>query len=359
MRYDGVEFGNCMGHAIRKGKSMRSQAQIEASRRNGALSRGPVTEEGKARCQRNALRHGLAARKIVLLDEEEQSFREYHEAFVRDLRPRSALEETLIERIALASWRLRRAAWMEAGIIQVDQEAAHNRQTGQFSTHKRTEAWQEPAPAVMGYVLREALGKKNCVYDVIGRYERRLERGMYAAIRELRALRQEGGEAARETMGEPEGEERHTASACVPAETVAKEDGHARSDRPCEPACVPALAEAPAGGDGAPAGRQAEDASMILPKEPKTESQPATSAALPAEQRARSPFASAAPSTRPHASGGGEAWPADPRPAARPAPAGPAGAAGIQSPFAGRQGQAPLADRARGAGPPPPAKEQT
>ena len=34
----------------------RSPAQIEASRRNGTRSEGPVTEEGKARVARNALK---------------------------------------------------------------------------------------------------------------------------------------------------------------------------------------------------------------------------------------------------------------------------------------------------------------
>jgi hypothetical protein len=39
----------------------RTPAQIEASRRNGARSKGPVTAEGKARASRNALKHGLTA----------------------------------------------------------------------------------------------------------------------------------------------------------------------------------------------------------------------------------------------------------------------------------------------------------
>ena len=48
----------------------RSPAQIEASRRNGARSKGPVTAEGKARASRNALKHGLSAMEPLVLEDE-------------------------------------------------------------------------------------------------------------------------------------------------------------------------------------------------------------------------------------------------------------------------------------------------
>ena len=48
----------------------RSPAQIAASRRNGARSKGPVTEEGKERASRNALKHGLTSMHHLVLEDE-------------------------------------------------------------------------------------------------------------------------------------------------------------------------------------------------------------------------------------------------------------------------------------------------
>jgi hypothetical protein len=50
-----------------------SAAKLEANRRNAQKSCGPRTEEGKNRSKLNAVKHGLRAATLVLLDEDAQA----------------------------------------------------------------------------------------------------------------------------------------------------------------------------------------------------------------------------------------------------------------------------------------------
>jgi hypothetical protein len=70
-----------------------SNARAEASRRNGAKSRGPRTAEGKARAAQNAVKHGMRAQKyIVLPDENAVEFAALQTALFEELAPVGALQ---------------------------------------------------------------------------------------------------------------------------------------------------------------------------------------------------------------------------------------------------------------------------
>jgi hypothetical protein len=84
----------------------------------GARTRGPKTAAGKARSARNALKHGLRARVMVLLDDEDVAdFAAFGAAVRAKLAPVGGFQADLVARIVSASWRARRADRLEAALL--------------------------------------------------------------------------------------------------------------------------------------------------------------------------------------------------------------------------------------------------
>jgi hypothetical protein len=78
-----------------------SSARAEASRKNGAKSRGPKTPAGKARSAQNALKHGMRAQKYVVLPEEDAAeFAALEATLTLELAPQGVLQSILVGRIA-------------------------------------------------------------------------------------------------------------------------------------------------------------------------------------------------------------------------------------------------------------------
>ena len=97
---------------------MTTEAQITANRRNSRLSTGPRTEAGKDVARRNALRHGLAARTLVVAPwEDADDFAAFAADLRADLAPAGACEEALAQRIVLCAWRLERICRIEADLL--------------------------------------------------------------------------------------------------------------------------------------------------------------------------------------------------------------------------------------------------
>lgn len=99
---------------------MSSSIRIESSRANGVKSRGPVTPEGKARSSRNAVRHGMLAETVVLDAESAAGFSAHLARLHDELKPEPGIESTLVETMAVASWRQMRLWSMEK--MQLDAE---------------------------------------------------------------------------------------------------------------------------------------------------------------------------------------------------------------------------------------------
>jgi hypothetical protein len=96
----------------------RTPAQIEASRRNGARSRGPDTDAGKARSARNGTRHGLRGGPFALLPgEDPDEFVELHAAVTSDWGPRDAYERRWIMELVTSMWRQDRLRGLELAVL--------------------------------------------------------------------------------------------------------------------------------------------------------------------------------------------------------------------------------------------------
>ena len=73
-----------------------SAAKLEANRRNSQRSCGPTSEAGKSRSKLNAVKHGMRAATLVLLDEDSQALEDPRADWAASLLPRGAAEQRIV-----------------------------------------------------------------------------------------------------------------------------------------------------------------------------------------------------------------------------------------------------------------------
>lgn len=130
---------------------------------------GPRTVEGKRRSSRNALRHGLLARELVLEGESRGQFDALASRLVEHLSPVGELEHLLVERVASCVWRLRRLLLVEAQLVR----------------RLRRDPFDDAEND--GEVGLAWLRRDDLLANV-SRYEVTLERSLYRAVHELERL---------------------------------------------------------------------------------------------------------------------------------------------------------------------------
>jgi len=101
--------------------------QIEANRRNAIRSTGPITEAGKHRSRRNAVRHGLCAETVVGTLEDIEDYKGFEAAIIADYDAETAVERELVLRSASLFWRIRRATAIETTLLGIQGEMVRNR----------------------------------------------------------------------------------------------------------------------------------------------------------------------------------------------------------------------------------------
>ena len=178
---------------------MSSIFRIEASRANGAKSRGPVTvagrlaalansakstgpvtQAGRERSAKNAIRHGILAESIVLHSESAECFSEVLSTLQEELQPASSIESRYVETMALAEWRRLRLICIEKEQIAIEserQEAAN------------LSGSNEVKPIRLTALAFRAMSDESRAQELLNRYESRYDRQYQRAFNGLRAYR--------------------------------------------------------------------------------------------------------------------------------------------------------------------------
>jgi len=94
--------------------------RAEASRINGAKSKGPKTEEGKRRSSRNAIKHGLASPFILLPQECPDQFHRLSGEYFRHFQPQNEVERDLVYEAVSCMWRILRIQSAESSLIECE-----------------------------------------------------------------------------------------------------------------------------------------------------------------------------------------------------------------------------------------------
>ncbi len=200
---------------------MATRRQIEANRQNAQKSTGPRTRTGKAAAKLNSLKHGLLAEQPVLPDEDGAAFEALRRELTEQFDPVGIIETQLVERIAGLIWRLRRLGRIEAGIIEYQKRSIElDRRTYEAErldpayeyklnvrrpslapkpteeyyqavdkAHSVAESLHEPLPKIGYSFVRDA--ETVDAFGKLQRYERSMERSLYAAIHELERLQRD------------------------------------------------------------------------------------------------------------------------------------------------------------------------
>jgi len=142
-----------------------SKKQLKANREN-AKKGGVKTQNGKEIAKYNATKHGIYSSKNIIPGESPRVFLRLAKEIKKDLKPRGAMEQILVEKIISVVWRQGRLMQFES--LALESEALREYWNNYYDEHI--------------YPFNAGQMK------TINRYETMLDRALYRALRQLKEL---------------------------------------------------------------------------------------------------------------------------------------------------------------------------
>jgi hypothetical protein len=188
---------------------MSSILRSEASRRNGAKSRGPVTPEGKqkslansarstgpltpegkARSSMNALRYGMLVESIILPNESDEEFLNILARIEAEIHPDGDIERRYVETMALSDWRRLRAICLEREQLAMEIERQQNPDAASLAGSEEA-ATVEVSPMRCNALALRAIVDQTRAQEYLNRFEGRHDRQYNRALSALFRYRAE------------------------------------------------------------------------------------------------------------------------------------------------------------------------
>ena len=148
-----------------------SNKQLEANRANSLKSTGPKSEEVKLQSRGNALKHGLTARKHLIVGDDPIEFEEYRDNLWCELQPKTVLQEEMVMQISTAGWKIRRYQMVETGLFNHEAFKAYefnslinfSSNTIYLADFKGKVCKNEPISELQGKALSEDCSRSNAI----------------------------------------------------------------------------------------------------------------------------------------------------------------------------------------------------
>jgi hypothetical protein len=149
---------------------------------------GPYSQAGKQRSSRNSLKHGIFSYATVLQGEHPKQYASLLEALRQDFKPQGALEELLVEKLAMITWRYRRLVLAESA--EIEKKAAVERFDRWARKEEEAEGLSRPARfGDVGLVadIRSPRALQYCL-DVLADLRKRIDREGFNEEKDLAIL---------------------------------------------------------------------------------------------------------------------------------------------------------------------------
>src|ERR1022692_1099351 len=161
---------------------MSSKSQTNANRTNAKESTNPRTGyplgQGKARSSRNSTVHGLTGKFPILPGENPADLLDLAGRYRTGLHPDGQVEEDLVERMAIATYRLRRIARIEVGYFDFH-----------LSYIPMPEKYNQDGYAdLLAWAFQVDSHGEGCALEKLHRYESRIQRDYSRCLKDLQTL---------------------------------------------------------------------------------------------------------------------------------------------------------------------------